>query len=216
MIFLRALVAPLYLVACSVLGLAATLGLTTFFFQDLLGRDEITYYVPFAAAVLLVALGSDYNVFVAGRIWEEAAWTRVPEALAVATPSAAKAITVAGLALGGQLRAARDRSPRRLPGVRLRHGGRRPRRHLRRALAADPRTDRAGRRAGLVARAAGCEPSRRRPSRSGWPSAGIGRCRGPRASAATLTTLGERLDERERDELAAHLPEHLAELLARG
>ena len=99
MIFLRALAAPLYLVASSVLGLAATLGLTTFFFQDLLGRDELTYYVPFAAAVLLVALGSDYNVFVAGRIWKEARWRRVPEAIAVATPSAAKAITVAGMAL---------------------------------------------------------------------------------------------------------------------
>ena len=40
-------------------------------FQDLLGYDGITYYVPFASAVLLVALGSDYNVFVVGRIWEE-------------------------------------------------------------------------------------------------------------------------------------------------
>ncbi len=85
MIFLRAVIAPLYLVASSVLGLAATLGLTTFFFQDLLGRDELTYYVPFAAAVLLVALGSDYNVFVAGRIWKEARWHRLAEAIAVAT-----------------------------------------------------------------------------------------------------------------------------------
>ena len=77
-LFLRALVAPLYLVAASVLGLAASLGLTTFVFQDVLGDDDLTYYVPFAAAVLLVALGSDYNVFVAGRIWEEA--RRLPPA----------------------------------------------------------------------------------------------------------------------------------------
>ena len=54
--------------------------------------------MPFAAAVLLVALGSDYNVFVAGRIWEEARWMRLREAIAVATPAAAKAVTVAGLA----------------------------------------------------------------------------------------------------------------------
>ena len=71
-LFMRALVAPLYLVASSVLGLLASLGLTTLLFQKVLGNDDVTYYVPFAAAVLLVALGSDYNVFVAGRIWEEA------------------------------------------------------------------------------------------------------------------------------------------------
>ena len=99
MVFLRALIAPLYLVAVSVLGLAASLGITTFVFQELLGYDDLTYYVPFAAAVLLVALGSDYNVFVAGRIWEEARRMRLSEAIAVATPAAAKAVTVAGIAL---------------------------------------------------------------------------------------------------------------------
>ena len=67
-VFLRSLVAPLVLLATSVLALAATLGITTFVFQDLLGYDELTYYVPFAAAVLLVSLGSDYNVFIAGQI----------------------------------------------------------------------------------------------------------------------------------------------------
>jgi uncharacterized protein (DUF2267 family) len=55
--------------------------------------------VPFAAAVLLVALGSDYNVFVAGRIWEEARRYRLREAIAVAMPAAARAVTAAGLAL---------------------------------------------------------------------------------------------------------------------
>jgi RND superfamily putative drug exporter len=97
--FMRALVAPLYLVAASVLGLLASLGLTTFVFQRLLGEDDVTYYVPFAAAVLLVALGSDYNVFVAGRIWEQARRMRLREAIAVAAPQAARAVTVAGLAL---------------------------------------------------------------------------------------------------------------------
>jgi putative drug exporter of the RND superfamily len=98
-LFMRALVAPLYLVAASVLGLLASLGLTTFVFQDVLGEDDLTYYVPFAAAVLLVALGSDYNVFVAGRIWEAARRMRLREAIAVAAPQAAPAVTVAGLAL---------------------------------------------------------------------------------------------------------------------
>jgi RND superfamily putative drug exporter len=100
-LFMRALVAPLYLVAASALGLLASLGLTTVFFQDVLGQSDLTYYVPFAAAVLLVALGSDYNVFVAGRIWDEARRMRLREAIAVATPQAAGAVTVAGLTLAG-------------------------------------------------------------------------------------------------------------------
>jgi uncharacterized protein (DUF2267 family) len=98
-VFMRALVAPLYLVAASVLGLLASLGLATYLFESVLGQDDMTYYVPFAAAVLLVALGSDYNVFVAGRIWKAARTMRVGEAIAVATPAAAKAVTAAGLAL---------------------------------------------------------------------------------------------------------------------
>ena len=98
-IFLRALVAPLYLVASSVLALAASIGLTVFVFQDLLGYGELTYYVPFVASVLLVALGSDYNVFLAGRIWQEARTRPLREAVAVGGPRAASAITVAGLVL---------------------------------------------------------------------------------------------------------------------
>lgn len=98
-IFLRALVAPLYLVASSVLALAASLGLTAYLFQDVLGYGQLTYYVPFAAAVLLVALGSDYNVFLAGRIWAEARRRPLREAVAVAGARAASAITTAGLVL---------------------------------------------------------------------------------------------------------------------
>jgi RND superfamily putative drug exporter len=98
-LFMRALVAPLYLLAASVLGYAAGLGLTVVVFQGLLGFDGLTYYVPLATAVLLVSLGSDYNVFVAGRIWAEARTRRLREAVAVATPQAAGAITVAGLTL---------------------------------------------------------------------------------------------------------------------
>jgi RND superfamily putative drug exporter len=98
-LFLRAILAPLYLLAASVLSVAATLGLTTYFFQGLLGHSDLTYYVPFAAGVLLVSLGSDYNVFVAGRIWQEAGRRPLPEAIAVAAPRASRAISVAGIAL---------------------------------------------------------------------------------------------------------------------
>lgn len=99
MIFLRAIVAPLYLLFASALAFAATLGLTTFVFQDLLGHDEITYYVPFAVAVLLLSLGSDYNVFLVGRIWQEAETGSVHDAVATAAPRASRTIAIAGLAL---------------------------------------------------------------------------------------------------------------------
>jgi putative drug exporter of the RND superfamily len=98
-LFLRALVAPLFLLAASVLSVAATLGLTTYVFQGLLGHSDLTYYVPFAAGVLLVSLGSDYNVFVTGRIWQEAERRPLRDAIAVAAPRASRAISVAGIAL---------------------------------------------------------------------------------------------------------------------
>jgi RND superfamily putative drug exporter len=98
-VFLRAAVAPLYLLAASVLALFAALGATVFVFQDLLGRGELTYYVPFAAAVLLLSLGSDYNVFIVGRIWQEARERPLLPAIVVGGSRAAKPITVAGLIL---------------------------------------------------------------------------------------------------------------------
>jgi len=98
-VFLRALVAPLYLLATSVLAVGASLGLTTWFFQDVLGRDGLIFYVPFAAAVLLISLGSDYNIFSVGYIWEEARRRPLREALAVAVPRSTRAINAAGITL---------------------------------------------------------------------------------------------------------------------
>ncbi|MCG6568526.1 MMPL family transporter [Tessaracoccus sp. ZS01] len=98
-IFLRALIAPLYLLASSVLALGATLGLSVLFFQDFLGHDDLTFYVPFAASVLLLSLGSDYNIFAVGHIWQEARNRSMRDALLVATPESTRAITSAGLAL---------------------------------------------------------------------------------------------------------------------
>lgn len=98
-IFMRALVAPLYLLAASVLAFAASLGITVWLLELLGAGSDIAYFVPLATAVLLVSLGSDYNVFVAGRIWDEARHRRLREAVAVAAPKAAGAITVAGITL---------------------------------------------------------------------------------------------------------------------
>jgi RND superfamily putative drug exporter len=98
-VFLRSLIAPLYLLAASVLALLASLGVTTVVFQDLLGQDHLTYYVPFAASVLLVSLGSDYNIFIVGRMWEEARHRPLREAIAVGARRATRPITIAGLTL---------------------------------------------------------------------------------------------------------------------
>lgn len=98
-LFLRSLLAPVYLLAASVLAVFATLGLTILIGQDILGYRSLVYFVPFAAGVLLVSLGSDYNVFVVGRIWEEARRRPVRDAVAVAAPQASRAITTAGVAL---------------------------------------------------------------------------------------------------------------------
>ena len=98
-LFLRSLVAPLYLLASSALAVAATLGVTTLVFQGTLGYDGLVFYIPFAAAVLLVALGSDYNVFGVGYVWEEARHRKLSDALTTAIPRSTRAINAAGLAL---------------------------------------------------------------------------------------------------------------------
>ena len=99
MLFLRSLLAPVYLLAASVLAVFATLGLAMLICRAVLGSASMVYFVPFAAGVLLVSLGSDYNVFVVGRIWEEARRRPVPDAVAIAAPGASRAITTAGVAL---------------------------------------------------------------------------------------------------------------------
>jgi putative drug exporter of the RND superfamily len=98
-VFMRALLAPIALLAVNVLSVAATLGATVWLFQHLLGYPDITYYVPFAGAVLLISLSSDYNVLIAGRIWREAERMPMREAIAAAAPRASRAIRAAGLSL---------------------------------------------------------------------------------------------------------------------
>ena len=98
-VFLRGLVAPLYLVAASTLGPLAAVGLAVGLFQGLLGHEEVSYFVPVAAGVLLVALGSDYNIFLVGRVWDEARRRPLEEAIIAAGAGAARAISAAGIVL---------------------------------------------------------------------------------------------------------------------
>ncbi len=91
--------APLYLVGSSLLVVAAALGLTVYVFQDLLGYGELAFFVPVASAILLLALGADYNVFLISRIWREAEDQELRPAIRSAGLRAGRTITVAGVIL---------------------------------------------------------------------------------------------------------------------
>jgi len=98
-ILLRNRSAPLYLVGASALVVLASLGLTVYLFQDLLGYGELVFFVPVATAILLLALGSDYNVFLVSRIWNEADRRDLRPAIRTAGSQAGRAITIAGVTL---------------------------------------------------------------------------------------------------------------------
>ena len=98
-LFLRAPVAALALLAGSVLTLAASLGITSLLFGHVAPGAGLTFYVPFAAAVMLLAFGSDYNIYAVGNIWEATREKSLPEAITTAMPGTVVALTVAGLAL---------------------------------------------------------------------------------------------------------------------
>ncbi len=91
--------APLYLVGSSLLVVAAALGLTVYVFQGLLDYGELAFFVPVASAILLLALGADYNVFLISRIWREAEDQELRPAIRSAGARAGRVITVAGIIL---------------------------------------------------------------------------------------------------------------------
>jgi RND superfamily putative drug exporter len=100
-IFLRALVAPLYLLVANCLSVGATLGIATLVFQDLLDQGQLVYYVPFATAVLLLAMGSDYNIYLVGNIWRLAQRHGIVQGIRTAMAQGARPIAVAGIVLAG-------------------------------------------------------------------------------------------------------------------
>ena len=71
MLLLRALVAPLYLIATVVASFAATLGIATVLFTQVLGEDGLTFNLTLLSFLFLVALGVDYNIFLMHRARQE-------------------------------------------------------------------------------------------------------------------------------------------------
>lgn len=97
---LRALVAPLFLIATVVLSFAATLGLCTFAFS-LLASEGIAFNLVLLAFLFLVALGVDYNIFLMSRAREEAAVRGTHKGVLTALITTGGVVTGAGLILAG-------------------------------------------------------------------------------------------------------------------
>lgn len=100
-LLLRSLVAPVYLVGSVLLSFGTTLGLATLLFVGVLGQDGLNYLVPLIVFVLLVALGSDYNIFLMSRVREECATRELHDGITIASARTGTVITSAGIILAG-------------------------------------------------------------------------------------------------------------------
>jgi RND superfamily putative drug exporter len=99
---LRAVVAPLYLMASVGLGFGATLGATVLLFQRGGGNNGLIFMLPIIMYMFVVALGTDYNILMITRLREEARAGRSPrQAAAEAVRHAGPTIGAAGLILAG-------------------------------------------------------------------------------------------------------------------
>jgi RND superfamily putative drug exporter len=100
-LLLRAVVAPLYLVATVVLSFAFALGASKLIFTQLLDQQQIEPSLPTLAFLFLVALGVDYNIFLISRVREEDAKLGIREGVISALEKTGGVITSAGLILAG-------------------------------------------------------------------------------------------------------------------
>jgi RND superfamily putative drug exporter len=100
-LLLRAFAAPAYLVLTVLLSYSASLSLSAFLIQTVFGQPGINYFIPLMVFVLLVALGSDYNIFLMSRVREESAARPLRQGIRAASARTGTVITSAGLILAG-------------------------------------------------------------------------------------------------------------------
>jgi putative drug exporter of the RND superfamily len=98
---LRAIVAPLLLVATVVLSFAAALGVSALAFDHLFGFAGADPAFPLWTFVFLVALGTDYNIFLMTRVHEEAKLHGTRRGALVGLAATGGVITSAGIVLAG-------------------------------------------------------------------------------------------------------------------
>jgi RND superfamily putative drug exporter len=100
-LLLRALVAPLYLVLTVLLSYVTSLSLSALILHYVFGQTGINYFIPLMVFVLLVALGSDYNIFLMSRVREESSTRDLRPGIRIASARTGTVITSAGLILAG-------------------------------------------------------------------------------------------------------------------
>src|SRR4029077_5103849 len=100
-VLLRALVAPLFLPATVLLSYVATLGLSVLAFRYLFGQSSVDPEIRPILFIFLVALGSDYNIFLMSRLREEAQRHGTREGMLRALVETGPVITSAGVILAG-------------------------------------------------------------------------------------------------------------------
>lgn len=98
---LRAVVLPLVLIGTVVLSFAATLGLSSVLWKEVFGFAGADRSIVIFAFVFLVALGIDYNIFLASRIREEALRYGTKEGILRGLGATGGVITAAGIVLAG-------------------------------------------------------------------------------------------------------------------
>ncbi|MFF0295775.1 MMPL family transporter [Kitasatospora sp. NPDC004614] len=96
---LRAVVAPLILIATVVLSYAAALGISAFFFEHVFHFEAQDPAFPLFVFVFLVALGIDYNIFLMTRVREESAHLGTRRGAVAGLAATGGVITSAGLIL---------------------------------------------------------------------------------------------------------------------
>jgi putative drug exporter of the RND superfamily len=100
-ILLRALVAPLVLIASVILSFLCTLGLSVLFIRFVVGDAGFDASIPTFAFIFLVALGIDYTIFLMARVREEARTHGTREGMLRALSATGPVITSAGVILAG-------------------------------------------------------------------------------------------------------------------
>ncbi|MDN5609267.1 MAG: MMPL family transporter, partial [Brevibacterium sp.] len=98
-LLLRSLVAPLLLVALTVLSFGTALGVSALVFNHLIGFPGADPSVPLYAFVFLVALGIDYNIFLMSRVREESLRVGTRKGVLEGLVATGGVITSAGIVL---------------------------------------------------------------------------------------------------------------------
>jgi putative drug exporter of the RND superfamily len=100
-LLLRAIVAPIMLIATVVLSFAASLGVSSLFFNHVFSYGNADNSFPLFVFVFLVALGIDYNIFLMTRVREEAHLHGPRRGALTGLSSTGGVITSAGAVLAG-------------------------------------------------------------------------------------------------------------------